>query len=205
MKKRIIQITVLVLLCTLAMQFFAGCGRRTHADEIMQAKNQKIEELVKSGMTKDEATEWVDEHLEEWHPDHMNEETEAPTEAPTEEPSFMETICGTYLVSGTGHLTGNAWYDEDLTTQDRTYTNLALHVSQVDENTVEIDVEGALQGSGTVSAESPTVSYTGVEEDGDNYQVTVTFTVNDGGARVDFSFHSSDSDSTEDMKLSGEK
>ncbi|MBO4898043.1 MAG: hypothetical protein J5590_07075 [Clostridia bacterium] len=128
-----------------------------------------------------------------------------PTEKPTEEPSFMETICGTYLVSGTGHLTGNAWYDEDLTTQDRTYTNLALHVSQVDENTVEIDVEGGLQGSGTVSAESPTVSYTGVEEDGDNYQVTVTFTVNDGGARVDFSFHSSDSDSTEDMKLSGEK
>ena len=130
---------------------------------------------------------------------------EKATEKPAEEPSFMETICGTYLVSGTGHLTGNAWYDEDLTTQDRTYTNLALHVSQVDENTVEIDVEGGLQGSGTVSAESPTVSYTGVEEDGDNYQVTVTFTVNDGGARVDFSFHSSDSDSTEDMKLSGEK
>ena len=135
-----------------------------------------------------------------------------PTEKPTEEPSFIETICGTYLVSGSSHLSGNEWYDEDLTSQEATHTNLALHVSQVDENTVAIDLDGGLQGSGTISAESPAVSYT-VEDDewGHCYQITVTFTVKDGVAQVDYSYHEDimnifgEFDSTEDMKLSGEK
>lgn len=210
--KRFIKQALIVLLCICTILFLTGCGVSHRDSVISDARYQKYKELTDGGMSKEDANKWLDEHTKEWHPyaekgDSDNEEkTEQPTEKPTEEPAdFMETICGTYLVSGTGHLTGNAWYDEDLTTQDTTFTNLALHVSQVGNNSVQIDLDGEYAGSGTVSAESPTVSYTGVEKDGDNYQVTVTFTVNDGGARVDFSFHSSDSDSTEDMKLSGEK
>ena len=127
------------------------------------------------------------------------EEAEA-EKAAKEKLSFMETICGTYLVSGTGHLTGNAWYDEDLTTQDTTYSHCSLHVSRVDENTVETDVEGAFKGSGTVSPASPTVSYTSGE-----YRVTVKFTVTGDDAKVELTAHSDDSDCTEDVKLSGEK
>ena len=92
----------------------------------------------------------------------------------------MEAICGTYLVAGTGVMTGGALYDD--TSSETTFSNIAMHVLQESENSVEIDFEGDYAGSGTVSADSPTVTYT----DSMGYEVTVTFTVNDdGGAHVD--------------------
>lgn len=182
MKNRIIKTALTVLLCICTMLFLTGCP--SHHDQVISdARYQKYKELTKGGMSNEDADKWLDEHTKEWHPDYKKDASDKKeeTEKPTKEPiDFMEAICGTYLVSGTGVLTGGAVYDDE--GPEATFTNLALHVSQAGDNTVQIDVEGDHAGSGAVSAESPTVSYT----DSMGYEVTVTFTVNNnGGAHAD--------------------
>lgn len=120
--------------------------------------------------------------------------------------TFIDQICGTYLVSGTGVLTGGPVYDDE--GPETTFTEVALHVSQAGDNAVQIDVEGVFAGSGEVSAESPTVSYT----DSKGYEVTVTFTVNNnGGAHADMkifgdlSIEGTGEYYTETITLSGDK
>ncbi len=212
MKRKSVKIAVSVLLCAFAVQFFASCGRITHADEVLQARNRKYDELISGGMSKEDADKWLNEHTEAWHPNYMSkenkegDEAEKPTAKPTEEPvDFMEAICGTYLVSGNGVLTGGAVYDDE--GSETTFTKLALHVTQAGDDTVQIDVEGDHGGSGTVSANSPTVSYT----DSMGYEVTVTFSVNDGVMHADMrifgdlSIEDTGERCTETVTLSGDK
>jgi len=210
MKKGIIKTAVAVLLCICTMLFLTGCPNR-HDEEISDARYQKFKELTEGGMNKEDANKWLDEHTEEWHPDYKKadsdnkEETEEKKEEPKKESDFMETICGTYLVSGTGVMTGGAVYDDE--GPETTFTKLALHVSQAGDNTVQIDVEGEHSGSGTVSADSPTVSY----KDSMGYEVTVTFAVSDGTSHVDMkifgdlSIEDTGERCTETITLEGDK
>ena len=207
MKKRTVKAAILALLCTFSMLFLSGCPSY-HDEKISDARYQKFKELTNDGMSKEDANQWLDEHLDKWHPDYNeeNSDKEDNTIKPAEEDfSFIETICGTYLVSGNGVLTGGALYDDD--SPETTFTNLALHVSQADDNTVSVDVEGDHAGSGTPSAESPTVTYT----DSMGYEVTVTFTVKDGTSHVDMkifgdlSIADTGEHCTETVILSGEK
>ena len=119
--------------------------------------------------------------------------------------NFIGEICGTYLVSGTGVLTGGAVYDDE--GPETTFTKLALHVLQADGNAVQIDVEGEHAGSGEVNADSPSVTYT----DSMGYEVTVTFVVTDGVAHADMrifgdlSIEDTGERCTETITLSGDK
>lgn len=208
MKNRTIKKALTVLLCICTILFLTGCGISHRESVISEARYQKYKELTEGGMSNEDADKWLDEHTEEWHPDYKksdSDKAEKP-EKPTEEPvDFMEAICGTYLVSGTGVLTGGAVYDDE--GPETTFTKLALHVSQAGDNAVQIDVEGEHAGSGEVSAESPTVSYT----DSMGYEVTVTFAVTDGVAHADMrifgdlTITDTDDYSTETITLSGDK
>lgn len=209
MKNRIIKKALTVLLCICTILFLTGCGISHRDSVISDARYQKYKELTEGGMSNEDANKWLDEHTEEWHPDYKKSDSDKAEEPekPTEETvDFMEAICGSYLVSGTGVLTGGAVYDDE--GPETTFTKLALHVSQAGDNAVQIDVEGDHAGSGEVSAESPTVSYT----DSMGYEVTVTFTVNNnGGAHVDMkvfgdlTITDTDDYSTETITLSGDK
>ena len=207
MTKRIVKTAIIVLLCICTVLLLSGCPSH-HDEEISDARYQKFKELTDGGMSKEEANQWLDENTDQWHPDYKKEESdkEDKTEKPTEEPvDFMEAICGTYLVSGNGILTGGAVYDDE--GSETAFTKLALHVSQTGENTVQIDVEGDHSGSGAVSKDSPTVSYT----DSMGYAVTVSFTVKDGGAHADIkifgdlSIEDTGERCTETITLSGDK
>ena len=126
--------------------------------------------------------------------------------ADPKEIDFMETICGTYLVSGTGVMTGGATYD-DTGSSETTFTNLAVHVVEAGEKEVQIDLEGDYRGNGNVSLESPTVKYTDVK----GYDVTVTFSFNDGNPHIDMkifgdlTLEDTGDYLTETMTLSGDK
>ena len=207
MKKRILKTTIVALLCICTMLFFSGCP--SHRDSVISdARYQKYKELTEGGMSNEDAHKWLDEHLDAWHPDYKEEDpdNEEKKEKPAEkEIDFMEAICGTYLVSGTGVLTGGAVYDDE--GPEATFTKLALHVSQAGDNTVQIDVESDHAGSGTVSKDSPTVSYT----DSMGYEVTVTFAVTDGDAHADMrifgdlSIEDTGERCTETITLSGDR
>ena len=127
--------------------------------------------------------------------------------ADPKEIEFIETICGTYLVSGTGVMTGGATYD-DTGSSKTTFTNLAVHVVEAGgEKEVQIDLEGDYRGNGNVSLESPTVKYTDVK----GYDVTVTFSFNDGNPHIDMkifgdlTLEDTGDYLTETMTLSGDK
>ena len=208
MKNRIIKTALTVLLCISTILFLTGCGISHRDSVISDARYQKYKELTEGGMSNEDAHKWLDEHMEEWHPDYEKSDSDKAEEPekPTEEPvDFMEAICGTYLVSGTGVLTGGAVYDDE--GPEATFTKLALHVSQAGDNAVQIDVESDHEGSGAVSAESPTVSYT----DSMGYEVTVTFAVTDGVAHADMrifgdlSIEDTGERCTETITLSGDK
>ena len=207
MKNRIIKTALTVLLCICTILFLTGCPSY-HDEVISDARYGKFKELTDGGMSKEDANRWLDEHTEEWHPDYKKSDSDKAEEPekPTEEPvDFMETICGTYLVSGNGVLTGGAVYDDE--GPETTFTKLALHVSQAGDNAVQIDVEGEHAGSGEVNAESPSVTYT----DSMGYEVTVTFAVTDGVAHADMrifgdlSIEDTGERCTETITLSGDK
>ena len=150
--------------------------------------------------------DWESKHAAQTTVEEETEEEETTVEETTAEPvDFIKTICGTYLVSGKGVLTGGALYDDE--GPETTFHNLALHVSEAGKNTVEIDVEGDHAGSGAVSEDSPTVSY----KDSMGYEVTATFSVKDGVAHVemkifgDLSIEDTGERCTETVTLSGDK
>ena len=109
-------------------------------------------------------------------------------------------------ISGTGVMTGGATYD-DTGSSETTFTNLAVHVVEAGEKEVQIDLEGDYLGNGKVSLESPTVKYTDVK----GYEVTVTFSFNDGNPHIDMkifgdlTLEDTGDYLTETMTLSGDK
>ena len=113
----------------------------------------------------------------------FNPDEETTEEETTEAPTFIEQICGTYTMTGTGHLTGEGfnYVDTDSPDADLDFTvtvsdagNGKVNVSFPDFNEGESSVATVNEASGTAKFTLP-YGY------GYSYDCTMTFDVSDGG------------------------
>ena len=149
MKNRVVKTTAFVLICICTMLFLAGCPNH-HDEVISDARYVKFSELVNNGMSKKDANQWLDEHLDEWHPDYKKSDSDK--EAETGLPA--KKIAGTYEVIGTWTSLHYAFGEPEEKTMSTIVT-----VKAIDKTELEITLDNMKMDSGSYDPETGKVEF----------------------------------------------